>query len=83
MFVSFAEKRDELKEYLTKNNIESLIYYGTPLHLQTASRYLGYGLGSFPQAEIFCNKVISLPFHQSITKKQIIYISRKINEFYS
>ena len=83
MFVALAEKRNELKEYLAKNNIESLIYYGTPLHLQTASKYLGYGLGSFPQAEMFCKKVISLPFHQSITKKQIIYISDKINEFYS
>jgi len=83
MLVSFAEKRDELKEYLAKNNIESLIYYGTPLHLQTASKYLGYNVGSFPAAEMFCKKVISLPFHQSITKKQIIYISEKVNEFYS
>ena len=83
MLVSFAEKRDELKEYLSKSNIESLIYYGTPLHLQTASKYLGYGLGSFPKAEMFCKKVISLPFHQSITKKEILYISEKVNEFYS
>lgn len=83
MFVSFAEKRDELKKYLEKNGIETLIYYGTPLHLQTASKYLGYKLGDFPRAEMLCNKVISLPFHQDINKKQIVYISGKINSFYS
>jgi dTDP-4-amino-4,6-dideoxygalactose transaminase len=83
MFVSLAEKRDDLKKYLAKNNIETLIYYGTPLHLQTASKYLGYHRGDFPNAEMLCNKVISLPFHQNITKNQIKYISEKINKFYS
>ena len=39
------------------------MYYGTPLHLQNASKKHGYK-GDFSNAEYLCDRVISLPFHQ-------------------
>ena len=42
MFVSIAEDRDGLQKYLSKNDVQSLVYYGTPLHLQNASKKHGY-----------------------------------------
>ena len=30
MFVSIAEDRDGLQKYLSKNDVQSLVYYGTP-----------------------------------------------------
>ena len=42
MFVTLAEKRDKLQKYLNKFNIQSLLYYPTPLHLHKSMRFLGY-----------------------------------------
>jgi hypothetical protein len=40
-----AERRDELRAYLLTKGIETLLYYGTPLHLHTAASSLGYQRG--------------------------------------
>lgn len=82
MFVARAFNRDKLQKFLIKNNIQSLIYYGTPLHLHKASKFLGYRRGDFPIAEKICDSVISVPFHQYLKKKELDYIAKKINEFY-
>ena len=42
MLLSQAEKRDSLQKYLSLNKIQSLVYYGTPLHLHKATKKLGY-----------------------------------------
>jgi dTDP-4-amino-4,6-dideoxygalactose transaminase len=82
MFIVQAERRDELKEYLGKYGIESLIYYGTPLHLQKAASIYGYKEGDFPVAEQQCKKVLALPHHQNLTDDQILYVCEMINKFY-
>ena len=41
MFLTICEQRDKLQEYLSKHNVQSLVYYGTP-HLHGASKELGY-----------------------------------------
>ncbi len=82
MFLVQAEKRDKLQKYLKKNNIQSFIYYGTPLHLHAATKYLGYKKGSFPNSEKLASKVLALPHHQYLSKKQILFVCKKINKFY-
>ena len=82
MFLVTAEKRNKLQKYLIKNNIQSLIYYGTPLHLHPATKNLGYKKGSLPVSERLAEKVLALPHHQHLTKKQILYVCKKINDFY-
>jgi len=83
MFLVQAENRDKLQKYLKKNSIQSFIYYGTPLHLHPATKKLGHKKGSFPNAEKLANKVLALPHHQNLTKKQILYVCDKINKFYN
>ena len=82
MFITLSEKRDELQKYLSKNGIQSLVYYKTPLHLHKATRYLGYKRRDFPIAEKLAQKVLSFPHHQHLTKKEITYVANKINSFY-
>jgi dTDP-4-amino-4,6-dideoxygalactose transaminase len=83
MFVSLADNRDQLNNYLKDNGIESLIYYGNPLHLHTSSKMaFKYKKGDLPISENMCNKVISVPFHQGLKRKEIIYIAKLINKFY-
>tara|TARA_B110000008_G_C16944584_1_gene553886 strand:+ start:809 stop:1912 length:1104 start_codon:yes stop_codon:yes gene_type:complete len=83
MFVALAEKRDELQKYLKKFNIQSLLYYPTPLHLHNSLKCLGYKKGDLINAEKITSKVISFPHHQHLSEKQIKFVSEKINKFYS
>jgi dTDP-4-amino-4,6-dideoxygalactose transaminase len=82
MFITQCQKRDDLQKYLQKFNIQSLVYYGTPLHLQEASKKLGFKKGDYPKAEQYCEKVLALPHHQYLNKKQIEFVSGKIIDFY-
>jgi len=82
MFITLCEKRDELQKFLNLNGIQSLVYYGTPLHLHKASKILGYKRGDFPIAEKCSKKVLALPHHQYLKKKEILYVCKKIDEFY-
>ena len=83
MLLSQAEKRDSLQKYLSLNKIQSLVYYGTPLHLHKATKKLGYKKGSLPMAEKLSNKVLALPHHQNLSKEQILYVCKNINNFYN
>jgi len=83
MLVSFAEDRDGLQKYLSEHDIQSLVYYGTPLHLQNASKKHGYKKGDFPNAEYLCDRVISLPFHQYLEEEEILLVSDMVNKFYA
>ena len=81
MFLAQCENRDKLQKYLNINKIQSLIYYGTPLHLHPATKNLGFKKGSLPVAEKLA-KVLALPHHQNLSKKQIHFVANKVNDFY-
>ena len=83
MFVCLADDRDKLKEYLSKNGVESLIYYGNPLHKHTASQKLKEDFKDLKYSEDICSRVLSIPFHQHLETKQLEYIANLINNFYS
>ena len=83
MFIALAQKRNELQKYLKKHNIQSLLYYPTPIHLHKSMKFLGYKKGDFKNAENIAKKVISFPHHQHLSKKQILFVANKINKFYS
>lgn len=76
-------KRDQLKEYLSKNQIPSMIYYPVPLHLQKAYQDWGYGVGDFPISEQLSQEVLSLPMHTELTEEQLAYIVDKVKSFFA
>lgn len=82
MFITQADERDRLKAYLAEQGVESLVYYGTPLHLHQAAARLGYKRGDFPVAERQAERVLALPHHQHLTEEQIGYVADKVNRFY-
>jgi len=81
-FVIQVEDRDKLKKYLLKNGIETSIHYPTPIHLQPAAKFLGYKKNSFIITENQSKKILTLPINQFLKRKEIKYISNKINQFY-
>ena len=78
-----VKNRNELKNFLIKNNVDAKVHYPIPIHLQKSSKYLGYKKGDFPMAEDISRNILSLPVHEFITKKQIKYVTNLINKFYN
>ena len=83
LYVIRTNKRDELKKYLIKNGIETLIHYPIPPHLQLAYKYLGYKKGDFPIAEKISETSLSLPLYPGLRKEDVLYICDKISNFFS
>ena len=82
-FVIQVDDRDKLKKYLKKKGVETAIHYPMPIHLQTASKFLGYKKGSFPETEKQSKHILTLPINQYLKKNEILYICKTINNFYS
>lgn len=82
MFLVQAENRDELQKYLASKGVQTLVYYGTALHLHPAAAKLGYKRGDFPVAERQADRVLALPHHQHLTPDQIAYAAEAVNAFY-
>ena len=81
-FVIQALNRDKLKKYLKFNGIDTSIHYPIPIHLQPASKKLGYKKGDFKKTESQANRILTLPINQFLKIKEIKFISKKINSFY-
>ncbi|UCH46406.1 MAG: DegT/DnrJ/EryC1/StrS family aminotransferase [Nitrospiraceae bacterium] len=70
--------RDKIQQDLADHAISSVVYYPMPLHLQKAFDYLGYGKGSFPEAEAAAEDVLSLPIYPELAPETVDYIGRTI-----
>ncbi len=77
-----VKKRDKLKKYLIKNNIDAKVHYPIPIHLQKAAKFLKYKKGDFPVAEKLANTSLSLPVHEFIKKNHIKHVVNTIQKFY-
>ena len=64
LFVIRCKKRDELKDYLYKNGVETLIHYPIPAHKQLA--YNEWKDCKSPITEQIHDEVLSLPIHHGL-----------------
>ncbi len=81
-FVIQTKKRNLLQNFLKKNGVQTAIHYPIPIHLQKASKYLGHKKNSFKKTEKQSKEILTLPINEYLTKKEIIYISNLINNFF-
>lgn len=82
-FVVRVERRDALREFLTKHHIGSEVYYPVPLHLQKCFSYLGYAAGNLPESERAAEEVIALPIYPEITAQEQAAVVNAMAEFFS
>lgn len=80
-YIIRVEKRDELRDFLSKNEIGTEIYYPIPFHQQECFADLGYKDGDFPVAESVAVSSIALPIYPELTKEQISFVVEKISGF--
>ena len=71
------EKRNEIRQELTDNEIGSAIYYETPIHKQPIYQEFGYEL---PNSEKFSREIISLPSYPQLTDEQALEICEHVNK---
>ncbi|MGE5412008.1 MAG: DegT/DnrJ/EryC1/StrS family aminotransferase [Clostridiales bacterium] len=74
--------RDKFAKYLNENGISTGLHYPIPLHLQTCFKNLGYKKGEFPVTEHLASYGLSLPLFPEMTLEQVLYVCRKISEFF-
>jgi dTDP-4-amino-4,6-dideoxygalactose transaminase len=79
LYVIRCKKRDELKDYLFKNGVETVIHYPIPPHKQKA--FQEWNKLHFPVTEQIHNQVLSLPIGSHLEKEEIQTIIDLINKF--
>jgi dTDP-4-amino-4,6-dideoxygalactose transaminase len=81
-FVIKTKRRDELRDFLTKNGISTQIYYPVCLHEQNCFKYLGYKTGDLAAAEQISQSCLALPIYPELKEDEIIYVSENIKAFF-
>ncbi len=82
-FVIQVDRRDELRDHLTKAGIGTGIHYPVPIHLQPAAEMLGHGHGDFPMCERQAGRILTLPVNQSLNQDDIAYVAERVNDFFA
>ena len=82
-YVIRAQRRDELRQFLTDRKIGTEIYYPIPLHLQPVFAYLGYREGDLPESERAAREVLALPMFPELTDEEQQWVVESIAEVYS
>ncbi len=78
-FVVRADARDELATFLRGCDIETEVYYPTPLHLQPC---FSGRKGELPVAERAAKEVLALPIHADLVDDQLVHVAASIGAFY-
>ena len=81
-YVIGAERREDLRQFLAGQGIQTEIYYPLPLHLQSCFAHLGYKKGDFPQSELAASQVLALPLYPELTVAQQEIVAGAIGDFY-
>ena len=76
-------ERDDLRNYLLKNEVRTEIHYPTPPHLQTAAiAVFEADQGKYPISEKIHNTTLSLPISYGHTESDIENVCELINSYF-
>lgn len=79
-YVIRADRRDELKEHLTQQGVETMVSWAVPMYRQPLMEPNDIVL---PETEKICSEVLSLPMYPELSDDQARYVTQTIREFYA
>ena len=74
LFVIRTDRRDALRESLTKNGVTTGLHYPVPLHRQPCFRDVAGDPSSYPVADDFADRGLSLPMFAGMTTAQTDHV---------
>jgi dTDP-4-amino-4,6-dideoxygalactose transaminase len=84
LYVIRHKDRNKLQQHLSKKEIQTMIHYPIPVHMQKA--YLNLNLGfnvHLPVTEKICNEILSLPMHPGLNDDEVSSIAEVIKNAFS
>jgi dTDP-4-amino-4,6-dideoxygalactose transaminase len=72
LYVIRTGNREKVQADLLSNNVQTMIHYPIPPHLQNAYKHLGYKIGDFPIAEEIAKTCLSLPLWPGIKENDLL-----------
>lgn len=76
-------RRADLIQVLSENNIGHNIHYPKPFYLQEAYKDLGYKEGDFTLTESLASSLLSLPLDPYHSEEEIRYVCKIIKDFFT
>ena len=80
-FVIQSDRRDSLRGHLQARQIETLIHYPIPCHLQPAIQSIDHRGGDLTVTERVARRILSLPIYPTLSSDQVQYVAESINSF--
>jgi dTDP-4-amino-4,6-dideoxygalactose transaminase len=74
-------QREELRAFLKKRGISTLVHYPRPIHLQPAYKGRLGDVGSFPNSEQAAREVLSLPLYPEMDEATVHTVAQAIIEY--
>jgi dTDP-4-amino-4,6-dideoxygalactose transaminase len=81
LFVIQSRDRDNLQAHLRDHNIDTLIHYPIPCHLQLAFRNIRHRCCGLQTTERVAQRILSLPMFSELSADQAEYVSDCVNSF--
>jgi dTDP-4-amino-4,6-dideoxygalactose transaminase len=82
LYVIRNKKRDDLKEFLSRHGVSTLVHYPIPIHQQPAITSILGHQKSLKITEKYAKEVLSIPMHPTLTEREVEYISDRIKEYF-
>ena len=80
--LTVADRREELRAYLTEQQIETAVFYPVPFHLQECFAHLDQHSEQFPNSERAAQHSIAIPLYPELTEDKQDHVIAKIREFH-
>ena len=81
LYVIEVERRRELYDFLKSKNIFCQVHY-IPIYLHPYYRQIGYSHVSFPSAESYYSRCLSLPMYPGLSDSEQKFVIESVNSFY-
>lgn len=81
LYVIQSDERDQLQRHLVSYDIQTIIHYPIPCHLQRAMRDINHRCCDLSVTERVASRILSLPMFATLSIEQVEYVARCVNLF--